>query len=675
MAITLIGQEVASSKVETQVYTATHRGDGTRLPYMNRSFISFSFGGRRIEDFGLIAVTQGDRIQRDGSSGFENITTTYEVVNGQMYWGTYFQGNTLHLTLATDGMTQRQLDDFLRWFRGGETRELILAEHPNRGIYARIAEPPSLSLLPFENPTSITIQYTTYKTSTTLYRGEIELSFQMDEPFWYAIENIFGHWDETEQIYKDTWIDANGNEINVLDEKRNKDAVKIMLEDGIPFSSMIQDNMLLGNNIVANTGNEGGAIIAQDSFVFKFERYIGGGENDFIARYYIVEYMKLSEPGNPVSAIIPVLSEQETYSVTFDEEYTEFADEIEVQDFSLIFGYSADSPITVEQVKATVNYYLNLSINGTYITNQWDDPDTRTHVHDNEQYATRIQGVYMTESGGIEELPYGTNTVDKYYFYYAGTAPAYPILEFELEPKFNEDGYIVSPANSYGHTASTNNPYNTFTIESTDKQELQFTTPNIYTSFNTVISIFNNNQGKNPKDIYSLIQDNVKHYLIRAWAIRILDFCVNTARLINTTEDANETNLNNLMKYVFLDQNSSLSQPSAYFVFDSKNGTALGYFKVRKPSGTLPTTVGGWANYGDFTYFDNEVSNRLKENVGDMIKSKWLVITERNTPDENNLIRAWSDTSETSKLYSHRLYHDFDDKLYHIKLIYNNMYV
>ena len=52
MARTLYGDEVASSKVMTQVYDATHRGDGKRLPYMNRSFISFSFGGKYIEDFG-----------------------------------------------------------------------------------------------------------------------------------------------------------------------------------------------------------------------------------------------------------------------------------------------------------------------------------------------------------------------------------------------------------------------------------------------------------------------------------------------------------------------------------------------------------------------------------------------------------------------------------------------
>jgi len=65
------------------------------------------------------------------------------------------------------------LDDFLYWFHAGEIRELILAEHPNRATLARVAEPPQLSLLPFEDDVSITINEISYKTKTTLYKGDI----------------------------------------------------------------------------------------------------------------------------------------------------------------------------------------------------------------------------------------------------------------------------------------------------------------------------------------------------------------------------------------------------------------------------------------------------------------------------------------------------------------------
>jgi len=47
-------------------------------------------------------------------------------------------------------MTERQLDDFREWFAPGKERELILSEHPNRAILARVAAAPVYSFLPFE---------------------------------------------------------------------------------------------------------------------------------------------------------------------------------------------------------------------------------------------------------------------------------------------------------------------------------------------------------------------------------------------------------------------------------------------------------------------------------------------------------------------------------------------
>ena len=233
----------------TQVYEATHKGENY-LPYMNRSFISFSYGGKQIEDFNLIAVTDGDRMQRDAYAGFEDTTTVYSALDGQFYWGTHFRNNSITFHLATDGITQRQLDEFKHWFKAGKTRELILAEHPNRAIMARVSEQPQLKLLGFESPIKIELDGSYYSTSTTLYKGEIELTLIMDDPYWYAKINIFGQKDPVTGIYKDVWYDiASGRERTILD---NPDAIKILYEDGIPFSSIIENTMLLGENIFAN---------------------------------------------------------------------------------------------------------------------------------------------------------------------------------------------------------------------------------------------------------------------------------------------------------------------------------------------------------------------------------------------------------------------------------------
>ena len=44
-----------SYEMKSQVYQATHR-DNLRTDYMYRSFISFTFGGKHIEDFNLLAT-------------------------------------------------------------------------------------------------------------------------------------------------------------------------------------------------------------------------------------------------------------------------------------------------------------------------------------------------------------------------------------------------------------------------------------------------------------------------------------------------------------------------------------------------------------------------------------------------------------------------------------------
>jgi len=73
----------------------------------------------------------------------------------------------------------------------------------------------------------------------------------------------------------------------------------------------------------------------------------------------------------------------------------------------------------------------------------------------------------MSENTGVTSLASG----EIVYFYYAGTAPTYPTLEFTLTPIFS-DYYITSPCNSYASTISKNGtlvPYNTITIESIGK--------------------------------------------------------------------------------------------------------------------------------------------------------------------------------------------------------------
>ena len=253
----LIGNETwSNNKATSQVYQATHDGAGNSLPYMSKSFISFTFGGKAIEDFGLIVVNSSDRMERPAYASFSDLTSTYDTLDGQLYWGSKFEPNQLELVLATDEMTEQQVDNFREWFAPGNEKELILSEHPNRAIFARVASAPVLSFIPFEKQTTLKMNGQDYNTSTTLYRGEVSLSFIMDEPHWHGILSYMPTYVDKKTL---EILEPDSNSINKVNSLNNKDMLKVMLEDGIPHQSVLignpenltsEENFFLGNNLL-----------------------------------------------------------------------------------------------------------------------------------------------------------------------------------------------------------------------------------------------------------------------------------------------------------------------------------------------------------------------------------------------------------------------------------------
>ena len=248
------GSTFENSKSHRQVFYLTHLANGESDSFMNRSFISFSYGGKNIEDFNLIACIDGNKMEKHLTGNFNNLVSNYDVINGQYYWGSYFSSNELSLTLATDGITQQELENFIHWFAPGEIKELILAEHPNRAIMARIDSSPILSTIPFEEKVQFNLDDRVVETSTTLYKGEIKLKFIMDDPFWYSKINLLVRENEQGQWVKE-WREAHGNNVEVINNEiiNNKDALKIIYEDGIPTLPVI-DDLFFNNKIFLGNG-------------------------------------------------------------------------------------------------------------------------------------------------------------------------------------------------------------------------------------------------------------------------------------------------------------------------------------------------------------------------------------------------------------------------------------
>ena len=211
-----------------QVQSATKNRQGQALSVLKRQFISFSYGGINIEDFDLLAVFVGDRLNKEIYAPFNDTTTEQAELDGQMFWRTNFKAGHLSFDLATDGITSKQLEEFKNWFQPGIARELILAEHNNRAIMARVATSPQISLLPFEKKTQVKIGNQSHETSISLYKGEIKLDFVMDDPYWYS---------------KNSYI-----------ENLSAENVKLILEDELPHLSMFDNSNIDGCFFANNTG-------------------------------------------------------------------------------------------------------------------------------------------------------------------------------------------------------------------------------------------------------------------------------------------------------------------------------------------------------------------------------------------------------------------------------------
>lgn len=632
-----------------QVYQATHDGQ-LRLPYMNRSFISFTFGERlnasgvmvpvHIEDFNLIAYTDGDRLNREAYASFNDLTSEYDVIQGQFYWGTWYHTNSLSLDLATDGMTQRDLDDFKYWFRAGSVRELILAEHPNRAIMARVANTPQLELLPFETTVEMPFDvgtsednfYTTqiYKTSTTLYRGEIRLEFVMDEPFWYAKKNILGTQNVTEGYYEDSWVDANGVKVSVKD---SPDALKIIYEDHIPLGSSTAISVFLGGDIYATVKYNDYSKIA--------ERL--GPDEETARQQYEAGIAAAGSDKRQKSAFL-----QTTEVDSENNEYTA--------------------------------YYKGGVI---------------AYIDDGDEVGAVIGGASMDSQDAISGIEMPANG-DPAYLYYAGNAPSPVKLTFQLAPVLNLDNnngadfgsYIISPRNKYTNSET---PYNTITLTASAAHEFKFTLPAFWIGYNQVLQIFDdptiirsNNAWLTVREI---IRDTIRHPVVRAWANRIIDLYnemdKDTGIMTAPSADSENyyANLRGTLKQcmsLLLTDNAGSCFP-AIFEFNGKTGEATGRFTYRDPSKfTIPkeTVISKDDLAAGVTIIKNNTPENYtiskEENVGDMVRSSYLILDERNILNNKFQVQPWS---ELHPDYAYKIEHDVSNGLESVHFEFKNMYL
>lgn len=151
-----------------------------------KEFIDFEFDGKHISEFGMVAVFDGDRHSFNASPEFEDETSEVNGVSGQYYWGTRMKTVTKSFSLATDGITEAQVNAFKLHFKPGKYGKFIEDKLACRYGWARVSATLTFSVVPFIVKKEITINGVKHIIEVNEYKGTAKLTFVFDDPFFYA---------------------------------------------------------------------------------------------------------------------------------------------------------------------------------------------------------------------------------------------------------------------------------------------------------------------------------------------------------------------------------------------------------------------------------------------------------------------------------------------------------
>ena len=572
----------------TQYYKYTGTGNERKLvsvprPNYQRSFISFSFGGIDIEEFGLIAYCDGSTMERAGSAEFEDLTSSYDILDGESYHGTHFKPFQLSLSLATDGMTQKQLEKFKSWFRGGITRDLVLAEHPNRFICARLQSPPQFHVIPFEHSIRMPAfdrfdgegnNIEEYYSVTTLYKGTISLTFISSDPFWRAYGHVIGEWGEQNQ-FLNTWHNYNlSSDVNA---HIKKEVSKIIYEDNIPIPVMLDNTcrlsfgwtgteMKIGNATVstgstsleswnstnstrslsnskgtkAGTSNDTSTLKNNQRNILTIEKAhrplaLPEGSDAFSKYDTIVAIEKnVAEDGEAQPGVAGEFKWWWPWGSTDTIEAAEAADPNKEQQISLRGArVMAGSVVETDDQGFLIKCFV---ASNSRIVDAYDYPqvlagelieDEEDEDDDDEDAGNRnVQTRGLIKAENTNSNSSTSSDENAYYFFYGGTAPSPAKISFKLPLTFHETKALKDKRKITSIASSTNKKkgktYSSIIIDGIYRKEISMTMPNIMTSYNKVINIISKASGKNVVDLQDKIRDEIRHPYVRAYALKAL---------------------------------------------------------------------------------------------------------------------------------------------------------
>lgn len=119
---------------------------------MNGDFLGFSFGNIHSDNFNITHVSTSDRYEETLLPEFEDKIEPIIGNDGNYYFGSLYRTKGFTVSFAFDSVTELQFRKMSQWLNSKVVASLIFDERPYKVYTAKVATPPQISYICFDEP-------------------------------------------------------------------------------------------------------------------------------------------------------------------------------------------------------------------------------------------------------------------------------------------------------------------------------------------------------------------------------------------------------------------------------------------------------------------------------------------------------------------------------------------
>lgn len=119
---------------------------------MNGDFLGFSFDGIHSSRLGITRVSNGDRYNESLTPEIEDKIISVPGEDGSYFFGSLYRNKTITVSIAFDSLNESQFRQLRKLLSTKKPGQLIFDERPYKVYTAKIASPPQLNYICFDEP-------------------------------------------------------------------------------------------------------------------------------------------------------------------------------------------------------------------------------------------------------------------------------------------------------------------------------------------------------------------------------------------------------------------------------------------------------------------------------------------------------------------------------------------